>query len=336
MRYTPTEACANQGDLETSAIETSAAEPQADGDVRASRPPRIIAEVRKIETASTGGTAKLLLLLISLALFVGAGVLWWNVRMVLIVVTVLLFHEAGHYVAMRAFGYRNVKMFFVPFLGAAVSGRHFHISPWKQSLVYFAGPVPGILLALPLLAVGQAAQWQWMFELGAVGLVLNLLNLLPIIPLDGGWIVYRAILCRSPVLDLVARIAGIGLMFVFAVFFHSPMILLIAIPMMLWLPTTFRVASLIHRQRGQPIPPPVHDEIPGPAIELLDGKLQATPMSELPTPVRAAWIVKIYESLTVPPPNLIVTLAILTLYLGIILLGGLGGYAIFQSGNGLE
>src|SRR5438067_1346578 len=39
------------------------------------------------------------------------------------IVAVLLFHELGHYAGMRVFGYRDVRMFFVPFLGAAVSGR---------------------------------------------------------------------------------------------------------------------------------------------------------------------------------------------------------------------
>ncbi len=289
---------------------------------------RLVAAVRAIESKSTGGIKKLLTLLISLAVFIALGVAWWDAWMVSMIVIVLLFHEAGHYIAMRWFGYRNVKMFFVPFLGAAVSGRHFNISPWKKALVYLAGPVPGIVLALPLMAAGLMTERNWMFELGAMGLLLNVLNLLPIMPLDGGWIVHLTLLCRSPILELMARLAGIGVMFAFAIFSRSPVLLLIAIPLMISLPMTFRVSSLVQRLRDRPLPQPEHNEIPNAAITFLDQEMQMTSLATMPTANRAALIVQMYESLIVRPPGLAASLAIWLVYAGTIGLGVLGGYAI--------
>src|SRR5262245_1742921 len=86
-----------------------------------------------------------LLLVGTLALFLvvqnsGSG------RALFILVSVLLFHEAGHYAGMRLFGYRDVRMFFIPFFGAAVSGKRGDVAAWKEGIVLLLGPVPGIVV----------------------------------------------------------------------------------------------------------------------------------------------------------------------------------------------
>src|SRR5439155_1010311 len=87
--------------------------------------------------ASTGST--LLMLVVSLLLFVAAfqGDQGWD--QVWVLVLVLTFHELGHYLAMRWFGYRNLRMFFIPFLGAAVSGKHYNVAGWKKAVVALMG-----------------------------------------------------------------------------------------------------------------------------------------------------------------------------------------------------
>jgi len=295
------------------------------------RKSEVIAAVRAIENKSTGGFTKFIVLLVSLAVFVAAGVAWWDPWVVSMLVIVLLFHEAGHYVAMQVFGYRNVKMFFIPFLGAAVSGRHFNISGWKKALVYLAGPVPGIIVSLPLMACGIGFEQQWMFELGGMGLLLNTLNLLPIMPLDGGWIMHLTVFSRSPFLELVARLLGIASMFAFAYFSGSRFILFIAIPLVLSLSTTYQVAKLIGRLRDRALPQPERDEIPDAAIRLLDDEIQTTPLAPTTTLNRAGIIVQMYESLIVRPLGLGATLAIWTIYGGAFLIAIVGGLAIFVS-----
>ncbi len=302
------------------------------------RKSELIAAVRAIENKSTGGFTKFIVLLVSLAVFVAAGVAWWDPWMVSMLVVVLLFHEAGHYVAMRMFGYRNVKMFFIPFLGAAVSGRHFNISGWKKAMVYLAGPVPGIIVSLPLMTAGIALEKDWMLELGGMALLLNTLNLLPIMPLDGGWIMHLTVFSRSPILELVARVIGIVAMVAFSIFTESRFILFVAIPLVLSLPMTYRVAKLIRRLRDRPLPQPERDEIPDAAIHLLDDEIQATPLAPTPTANKAGIIVQMYESLIVRPPGFAATLAIWMVYGGafvIAIVGGMGilvGRDLFRDG----
>ena len=60
--------------------------------------------------------------------------------------TALLIHEFGHFFAMKAFNYTNVKLFVLPMLGAYVTGKKTLISQRQMSIVILAGPVPGIII----------------------------------------------------------------------------------------------------------------------------------------------------------------------------------------------
>ena len=136
-----------------------------------------------------------LLILTSVA-FVAVGMLIWPWQFVAMLVPVLLFHELGHWLAMKWFGYRNVRMFFIPFLGAAVQGSHHNIAGWKKVVVSMMGPVPGILLSPLLLWIGYSTDQPYLYTVAAVTLMLNAFNLLPVIPLDGGWVFHNVLFCR--------------------------------------------------------------------------------------------------------------------------------------------
>jgi Zn-dependent protease len=102
-------------------------------------------------------------------------------------VAVLLLHELGHAAAMRVFGYGDVKIFFVPFLGAMTSGLKGSAPAWQQAVVLLMGPVPGLVLGFVLRAVWRHGTPGVLPTTLAPLLVgVNALNLLPIEPLDGG------------------------------------------------------------------------------------------------------------------------------------------------------
>ena len=88
----------------------------------------IMEMIEKVENPRRSVGKNLLYLGLSLILFFLLGLFENTVTDIIILVVVLLFHEAGHYVAMTAFGYRDVKMFFIPLVGAAVSGRPQRVS----------------------------------------------------------------------------------------------------------------------------------------------------------------------------------------------------------------
>ena len=107
-------------------------------------------------------------------------------------VTVLL-HESGHFVAMYLRGYSNLNMFFIPFVAGAVTGTKRDATPADQLIMLLAGPAPGLLIGCLIywLDTQLALPVARPFALWLV--TLNLLNLLPIWPLDGGrigWILF--------------------------------------------------------------------------------------------------------------------------------------------------
>jgi len=111
----------------------------------------------------------------------------WDVYVAALILAVVTFHEAGHASAMRLFGYRDVHVFFVPLLGAMTVGRPATTIVRDRLAVLLAGPVPGLWLAVALLVIDQAYGPTPMLRRAVIALfTLNVLNLLPFTPLDGG------------------------------------------------------------------------------------------------------------------------------------------------------
>ena len=119
----------------------------------ASHYPGVIAELEKIRNKKGSWLSGAVILGVSVALFLGAGAARWDWHFALLLIPILLFHELGHFVAMRIFKYRNLKMFFIPLLGAAVTGQNYNVAGWKKAIVSLAGPVPGIVVGALLRCV---------------------------------------------------------------------------------------------------------------------------------------------------------------------------------------
>lgn len=146
----------------------------------------------------------LLRTLMSLAVFV--AVYYWIFRSwfaVASLVTVIVIHEAGHFIAMKFFGYRSVNMTFVPFVGAYVSGQAINLSRKNKLIVLLAGPVPGIVIGCALFLLYMHNNNQLYFQLATPFLLLNSINLLPIIPLDGGQFLKALYFKGSRILQVV-------------------------------------------------------------------------------------------------------------------------------------
>lgn len=307
----------------------------------------LIAAVRAKESQPVDWPRQTLILLGSLALFVAFGLLWWDARLVLMLVSILLLHEGGHYVAMRTFGYRNIRMVFVPMLGAAVSGQPTRLPRWKKAVVYFAGPLPGIVISMGLLLVASAgnsdanasvsavpillmnSSHPWLFELGGLGLLLNWMNLLPLLPLDGGRIVQSTFARPSPWREVVGRvftmlvIAGLGISI------GEPLLMLLILPLLLTLPLTYRACWLNRRLSEQETPPPTEGRVPETAIETIASSIDETALRALSPPQKASLVLQLYETLITPPPTRFASRIIVSAYLGSILASTLFGWWIW-------
>jgi len=129
------------------------------------------------------------LLIVTVALFFLAGFVDFSLGGIIILVSVLLVHELGHLLTMKLLKYSDVKMFFIPFLGAAVSGKSKDDSALKSCIVSLMGPFPGILLAIPCYFLFPLTKNYYFLKTAEILIFLNVFNLLPIMPLDGGRII---------------------------------------------------------------------------------------------------------------------------------------------------
>lgn len=173
---------------------------------------RNVIAVTRPENNKSARRRKTLIFLVTLGAFLVFGNFQWNLTTLLALIVVLFLHELGHFLAMRACGYRDVSIFFLPLLGAATSGRHDHASPWQKFFVFLAGPVPGMMLAftilwlLPLLSPTHAEgilSSQHLLTFITLLLVINYLNLLPVTPFDGGRVMEILFLSRFPLANFI-------------------------------------------------------------------------------------------------------------------------------------
>ena len=144
--------------------------------------------------------------------FLGAARLMWNAMDAAVVLGVIAAHELGHYVAMRLVGYRDVRVFFVPFLGAATTGTREDAEAWQRSVVALAGPAPGIVAALVLTIALPDPDFATWHRAVTVLLLVNGFNLLPFEPLDGGRVMSTLVFSRGRWSEsLFGAAGGLGL-----------------------------------------------------------------------------------------------------------------------------
>jgi Zn-dependent protease len=136
-------------------------------------------------------------------------------------VVMIAIHEMGHYVAARQRGLDVSLPAFIPFVGAWINLREHPHSAETEAYVAYAGPFVGTLAAFAAFWQAQISGDDFWMALAYSGFMLNLFNMLPISPLDGG----RITQVLSP------RIWLLGAPMLVALFFFrpSPMLVLIGI-----------------------------------------------------------------------------------------------------------
>src|SRR5207237_8574167 len=97
---------------------------------------------------------------------------------------------------------------FIPFLGAMITLKQMPHNAWREARLAIAGPIVGSLGALALYIAGVAYNSNHLKALAFLGFLLNLFNLLPVIPLDGGRI--TAALAQAPWLAGLHGLRGLG------------------------------------------------------------------------------------------------------------------------------
>jgi len=138
--------------------------------------------VEKEARGSLASTIFSMVLFVMVFLFVFSE----SVNFVLMILLVLLVHELGHFAFMKLFRYKNVRMLFIPLMGAFVNGSKTNYSQKESFLVVLAGPIPGIIIGASCILLSPIFVMPELLKLGLVFLTLNVVNLIPLDPLDGG------------------------------------------------------------------------------------------------------------------------------------------------------
>lgn len=189
----------------------------------------------------TGGT-----MLLSVVVYAFVFGWWYAVGFVLL----LLVHELGHYVVARREGLNVGVPTFIPFVGAWIELKEQPLSVEQEARIAFGGPFVGTAGALVVLLLALQQQSLLLLALANAGFFINLFNLVPVTPFDGG----RVVAILSPKIWFVGVPILLGLFFAFP----SPMFLMI---LLLLAPTVF--TALRAAWRGEvPAQNPRYYEVP--------------------------------------------------------------------------
>ncbi len=159
------------------------------------------------------GSAKVLLAGATLATY--SFIFTW--QFALAIMYAIGVHEMGHVWAMRKTGMKTPGFYFVPLFGGAAIGER-ATSEWQDVYITAMGPTWGLLSAAPpavlYFATGEVF---WAAIVGFIALI-NLFNLLPIYPLDGGRLASSLVVSVSPGGQILYLILAGGLVLALTVY----------------------------------------------------------------------------------------------------------------------
>ena len=136
-------------------------------------------------------------------------------------VLLIFVHELGHAIVLKREGIPAGAPVFIPFLGAFIAMKGRPRDAYVEAKVAIGGPIAGSLAAWAVLGAGLALGRPLLVTLGHAGILLNLFNLIPVSPLDGG----RIAGAFSRAFWLCGYALGIGALFVT----RSPLLLIVLI-----------------------------------------------------------------------------------------------------------
>jgi Zn-dependent protease len=155
----------------------------------------------KLKVVTTGAS-----MLVSVAAYA-----WlWGLPFAIGFVLLIFVHELGHVLELRRQGIPASAPLFIPFLGAVIGMKQLPDDAWKEARVALAGPILGSVGAAVCWVAAEATGSEVLMGLAFVGFLLNLFNLIPIVPLDGG----RAVSALHPAIWLLGLLMMVGLLVV--------------------------------------------------------------------------------------------------------------------------
>jgi Zn-dependent protease len=139
--------------------------------------------------------------------------LFYGWKLAVVFVLLILVHEMGHWVVIRGFGGAVSLPYFIPGLGAFVAQKSPLTSADQDAYAALAGPILGVAASAICWGFGALLHDPFWIVAAYLGFFINLFNLIPVLPLDGGRV--------AGVVDSRLWIAGVVAFAVFLFAFHS-------------------------------------------------------------------------------------------------------------------
>jgi Zn-dependent protease len=277
-------------------------------------------EIREMaKSKKTEYVGKLAVLLVSLLLFTIAFGFSFSFGFVFILIAAVAVHEGGHVLGMRLFKYKDVQVVFLPFLGAATLGREKEATALQKVIVYLLGPAFGMVIGILCVLAGIATDVRVLKMFGAFSLVLSYLNLVPLIPLDGGRVFELVLFSRISFLKSAFLIGSVVVMAIVGIGFKDPVLIGLSVFLCLGVYTQItqnRALSRLKKQIKEQNLEITDENI----LPLIFSMLREKPFDKLPFARKYAVAYHLSENIMKKPPTVGTTLLSLLMYFFVMLL----------------
>lgn len=226
-------------------------------DISAAQLVHLAAQMRRMRENEPSLPAQLAIFITSMALALIIGAILWDWELTAMLLVVVIFHELGHYLAMRLFGYQNIHIMALPLVGGVTIGIDKNPNAWRQAWMSLMGPLPSILFGWALWlwgmkSPGEVPHPELFYSFITMVLAINYLNILPVMPLDGGHVLQALLppkwLKIQGVMILLLCTAGALIAYAFDFY----ILVLLAFLQLLTVHSNFKLAGLVAKLADNP------------------------------------------------------------------------------------
>jgi Zn-dependent protease len=135
----------------------------------------------------------------------------FSIEFAIALILCLVFHEYGHIKAMKYFGLKTKGIYLIPFVGGLALSDDKINTRWQDIVISIMGPFFGLILSLACLVGYWLTDIEILAGLAVFNALLNLFNMLPVLPLDGGHVLKSIAFSINSKVGLVACVLGAAL-----------------------------------------------------------------------------------------------------------------------------
>jgi len=135
----------------------------------------------------------------------------FSIQFAIALILCLVFHEYGHIKAMKYFGLKTKGIYLIPFVGGLALSDDKINTRWQDVVISIMGPFFGLILSIACLIGYWLTDLEILAGLAVFNALLNLFNLLPILPLDGGHVLKSIAFSINSKVGLIVSVLGAAL-----------------------------------------------------------------------------------------------------------------------------